>query len=307
MNPRPNAGRLSNMHRSLMRTIRLPRNVAQRLFGAPRPARSARQNVWVRLLISFRSAGPTEPGDDPSASALNQGVRVVLIPLARAYARLLRRFSTRDVFVPTDRIDWVTHLESNWQVVRDELDRLRAGFDLPALIDVIPGEQYVTDARWKMFMFRYFGRPIESNCSLCPRTAGLLDRIPGLISANFSVLEPGARIAAHHGIFAGVLRYHLGLIVPARANQCGLRVAGETRQWREGASLLFDDTHRHEAWNDTNEDRVVLLLDVKRPLPAPVRWVNDATVLLLSRMVMQPLAQVDRMIPQVALCKSNGS
>ena len=246
-------------------------------------------SIWGKLLVSFRSTAP--------AGLPGRGLRLAVLPLAGAYARLLRRFSAVDVFLPTAQLDWVRHLEANWQVIRDELDRLRTGHELPALVDVIPDEHYVADTRWRMFMFRYFGRPIAANCGLCPRTAALLEQVPGLISANFSVLEPGARIAPHHGIFAGVLRYHLGLIVPAHAEQCGLRVDGETREWRERASLLFDDTRRHEAWNDTEQDRVVLLLDVKRPLPAPLRWINDGVIGLLSRRVMPQLARVDRMIP----------
>ena len=58
------------------------------------------------------------------------------------------------------------------------------------------------------------------------------------------------------------------------------------RHWRRGASLLFDETRRHEAWNQSGGDRVVLLLDVKRPLPAPLRWCNDVRLDLLSRFVL---------------------
>jgi len=215
-------------------------------------------------------------------------LRLAVLPLARAYARVLRGFSTPHIFVPTDRIQWVGHLESNWRVIRAELDHLRSAFDVPALIDVIPGEQAVTDARWRMLHLRYFEQPIEQNCALCPRTAALLREIPGLISATFSILQPGARISPHRALFAGVLRYHLGLIVPARTDSCALRVGDEIRHWGEGSSLLFDDTRQHEAWNLTDEDRAVLLLDVKRPLPAPLRWLNDAALWVMSRIAIPP-------------------
>lgn len=285
-------------HRALWRAIILPFQTYRRPAGAP--PRPTAESLWARLLVSFRSTNPID-GTNPSGGALDQGLRVAVLPLARAYARVLRRWSVPDVFVATDQIEWVSRLEANWRVIRDELDRLRVGFDLPALIDVIPGEYGVADARWKMFIFRYFGRPVPENCALCPRTAELLGDVPGLISANFSVLQPGARIAAHHGIFAGVLRYHLGLIVPQHADLCGLRVGKDTRHWREGSSLLFDDTHEHEAWNLTDQDRIVLLLDVKRQVPAALRWLNDAVLSLLSRIIMPPLARVDRMIPNATL------
>ena len=259
----------------------------------PRPAVRSSSS---RLLASFRSAASA----GETASTLRERVlRRVAFGLACRYAELVRRVAGHEIFLPTDHIEWVAQLESHWRVIRDELDQLRGCFAMPALIDVIAGERGVADARWRAFLFCYFGKAIDPNCSLCPRTAALLRGIPGLLSAEFSVLEPGARIAPHHGIYAGTLRYHLGLIVPQEGDLCGLRVEDETRRWREGASLLFDDTRQHEAWNLAKRDRVVLLLDVKRRLPAPLSWLNDALLLVLSRFVMPPLVRVDRAIPTV--------
>ncbi len=280
------------------RTVQLPSRIYAHFFAGRSGWRSAVRNFWPKLLVSFRSGGAKGTGNEAGFAA--ELLRHVLLPVARGYARLLRRYSAGEVFVPTQPIAWVNHLEANWKMMRDELDRLRGGFELPALVEVIPGEQYVADKRWRMFIFRYFGRSIAENCALCPRTAALLEQVPGLISANFSVLQPGARLAAHHGLFAGVLRYHLGLIVPERADHCALRVDGEIRHWQEGASLLFDDTRRHEAWNATDQDRVILLLDVRRQLPRPLCWINDALLAVLSRLVMPQLASVERMLPSVA-------
>jgi len=255
----------------------------------------AADRIWSRWLIAFRASDPVRP-----ARRTVGVLRAAVFRLAAVYAQVLRRCTTQDSLVSTDRVEWVRLLESNWRVIRDELDCLRASFDLPALIDVIPGERGVADAGWEMFILRYFGRPIPENCALCPRTAALVEQVPGLLSANFSVLQPGTRIAPHHGIFAGVLRYHLGLIVPPRTDLCGIRIGDETRHWQEGTSLLFDDTRRHEAWNYTDQERTVLLLDVKRPLPAPLRWLNDCLLFLMSRLIMPPLARAERMIPAPA-------
>src|SRR5262249_12937981 len=82
-------------------------------------------------------------------------------------------------------------------------------------------------------------------------------------------------IPPHDGPYKGVLRYHLGLMVPnAPVDTVGIRVGGETHGWREGSSLVFDDTYQHEAWNETDETRVVLFLDVVRPLRQPMRACN---------------------------------
>jgi aspartyl/asparaginyl beta-hydroxylase (cupin superfamily) len=84
-------------------------------------------------------------------------------------------------------------------------------------------------------------------------------RAPSIL---FSLLKPGARIAAHNGMINTRLICHLPLIVPPG---CGFRVGNETREWEVGKLLIFDDTIEHEAWNDSEEDRVILIFDVWRP------------------------------------------
>jgi aspartyl/asparaginyl beta-hydroxylase (cupin superfamily) len=97
----------------------------------------------------------------------------------------------------------------------------------------------------------------------CPRTAALLlTHVPGLTTAGFSRLAPGTHIKPHVGWVETVYRLHMGLVVPP---DCALRVGAETRRWREGECLIFDDTVEHEAWNRSCEPRVVLLLDFLRP------------------------------------------
>jgi hypothetical protein len=79
-----------------------------------------------------------------------------------------------------------------------------------------------------------------------------------------------------------VLRYHLGLIVPEDAESCRIRVGDDFRHWEEGKSLIFDDTFNHEVWNDTDETRVVLFVDVLRPLPFPESAINRAIIKAIS-------------------------
>jgi len=81
-----------------------------------------------------------------------------------------------------------------------------------------------------------------------------------------------------YGPYKGVLRYHLGLIVPQDAEACRIRVGEDIRHWQEGKSMIFDDTFNHEVWNDTDETRVVLFVDVLRPLPEPDSTINRAIV-----------------------------
>jgi ornithine lipid ester-linked acyl 2-hydroxylase len=103
-------------------------------------------------------------------------------------------------------------------------------------------------------------------------------RIPGMTTARFSILSPRKHILDHRGPYKGVLRYHLGLIVPKETEACRIRVGEDFRHWEQGESMIFDDTYNHEVWNDTDETRVVLFVDVLRPLPSPWAQLNRAIV-----------------------------
>jgi ornithine lipid ester-linked acyl 2-hydroxylase len=78
---------------------------------------------------------------------------------------------------------------------------------------------------------------------------------PGLITVLFSILEPGKHLPAHRGPYNGVLRLHLGLIVPEPCERLGIRVENQIYRWREGEVVIFDDSYEHEAWNDTSDTR----------------------------------------------------
>ena len=122
-------------------------------------------------------------------------------------------------------------------------------------------EQHLYGKGWDVFGFYLFERKIPENCAVCPRTAEAVEQVPGMTTAGFSRLAPGTHIRPHVGYTDRVLRCHLGLIAPAG---CRLRVGEEVRPWEAGQCLVFDDTLEHEAWNDADTDRVVLLLDFKK-------------------------------------------
>jgi beta-hydroxylase len=115
---------------------------------------------------------------------------------------------------------------------------------------------------------------VDANCARCPRTTALLGQIPGLVTAFFSILSPHKRIPPHRGPYRGVVRCHLGLIIPDPPESCGISVGGQVRHWHEGETMFFDDGYEHSAWNDTGETRAVLFLDVIRPLRRPAAEVN---------------------------------
>jgi aspartyl/asparaginyl beta-hydroxylase (cupin superfamily) len=185
----------------------------------------------------------------------------------------------------TKNFPWIANLEANWEVIRREMEGVmpnRAG--LPALQDLSPLQNTITrDNVWKVFIFDAYGMKSQINRQRCPETAKLIDAIPDLEVAFFSVLEPGAHLTAHRGAYKGLIRAHLGLMVPEPNEQVRMQVGNEMIHWHEGKVVLFDDTSRHEVWNDTDGVRVVLLIDVPRPFPPVLAAVNKS-LLRLARL-----------------------
>ena len=171
---------------------------------------------------------------------------------------------------------WLTEMERHTAEIRAELiDVLRGDEGFRPFIEMRrdhPGSKYWEalnySPNWNAFFFYRDGQRFDANCARCPVTAGLLDTLPLSRVADhspetfFSVLKPGAHIPPHTGVINTRLVVHLPLIIPP---DCGIRVGTETRSWKEGECIVFDDTFEHEAWNKSDQTRVVLILDVWNP------------------------------------------
>lgn len=179
---------------------------------------------------------------------------------------------------------WTNLLEDNWISIRKEMESILPFHQsLPNLQD-IQQEQHVLnqDNHWKTFFLFGFGIKATLNCQLCPVTTSLLEQIPGMKTAFFSVLSPHKHIPAHKGIFKGIIRSHLGLIIPGKPGDCVMRIENENIYWQEGKTVVFDDTYEHEVWNNTSEVRVVLLIDVIRPFKSPLALINNKIINLIG-------------------------
>jgi beta-hydroxylase len=202
--------------------------------------------------------------------------------------RLVHRFSSvgRHRFFDPSAFAWIPRIEAGWTSIRDELRALlRERERIPSFEDIAPANTPggVRDDKWKSYWLYAYGRKAADNCRRCPETTRLIDTIPGIKTAFFSILAPGKHIPEHTGPYAGVLRYHLGLVVPRRKEACRIRVGSELAHWEEGRSLVFDDSYPHEVRNDTDEERVVLFVDFARPLPFPLSVLNEAVIWLAGR------------------------
>lgn len=182
---------------------------------------------------------------------------------------------------------WAAEIEREWKAIRAELDRVLARKDeLPGFHEIATDVATISQDRdWKTFLLAGYGIRSERNIALCPETWRIVQKIPGLKTAMFSIFEPGKHLPAHRGPYNGVLRLHLGLIVPEPREKVAIRVGPQVCHWEEGRALIFDDAYEHEAWNKSERTRVVLFVDFVKPLRFPANVINW---LLLNLAVFSP-------------------
>ena len=171
---------------------------------------------------------------------------------------------------------WLDHLEAASEAIGEELGavmRAERAELVPYVTydDAVPMQQWKPLNRsldWTAIHLLFRGDRVEANARHCPRTMELLARLPqpdlpgSGPNAMFSLLKPGTHIPPHHGVANFRLVCHLPLIVP---NDCWFRVGATRRKWIAGEAFVFDDTIEHEAANQSDELRVVLIFDVWHP------------------------------------------
>jgi ornithine lipid ester-linked acyl 2-hydroxylase len=172
---------------------------------------------------------------------------------------------------------WAMDIEREWHHIRAELDNLLTRKDeLPGFHEICGELRSISaDRDWKTFLFAGYGVNSDEAIRMCPETWRILQKIPGMKTAMFSVFEPGKHLKPHRGPYNGVLRLHLGLLVPRTPPRTvAIRVDDTICHWQEGKVLIFDDAYEHEAWNHSDETRVVLFVDFVKPLRFPASFVN---------------------------------
>ncbi len=112
---------------------------------------------------------------------------------------------------------------------------------------------------WKTYVFKFFCIDHLPNLNSCPTIAKLLARFPEIVTAEFSMLAPQSHILPHRGYTDKLLRAHLGMVLPS--GDIGIKVGDAVRKWKQNEWLVFDDSILHEAWNNTKENRIVLMID----------------------------------------------
>jgi aspartate beta-hydroxylase len=179
-------------------------------------------------------------------------------------------------FYPRADFPWLAEFEAATAQIREECERvLREDSDsLEPYISRpggVPLDQWAElnqSRKWSAFFLWRDGQRVDAHADRCPRTAALIAaspvaNVPGYApSAFFSILDRKSHIPAHTGVTNARLIVHLPLVVPA---QCRFRVGSDTREWREGEAWVFDDTIEHEAWNESDVPRAILIFDTWHP------------------------------------------
>lgn len=199
--------------------------------------------------------------------------------------RFLLRFAVAEEhqIFPNELFPWAASLAANWSVICDEAkDVLSDRMSVPSIREISADHDKIAiDEKWRSFFFWGYGLRVAANCARCPETARALERIPGLLTALYSVMLAGAHVPRHTGPTKAIITAHLGLIVPLRRENCHMRVGDADVVWEAGRLVIFDDMYPHEVWNDTDEDRIVLMLHVKRPLRFPGSVLRDLLFAML--------------------------
>lgn len=186
----------------------------------------------------------------------------------------------------------------NWEVIRDEALGLRDNNEFENTKDKTKSGYYDVGFRtfykygWCKFYLKWYGYTHNSAKRSCPETVKLIERIAQIKGAMFTLLPPGGKLTPHSDPFACSLRYHLGLETPNN-DECWINVDNQKVSWRDGEAILFDETYVHYVANNTDKHRLILMLDVERPMGIIGKVVNFFYRLLM-RMTIVPNDETDK-------------
>lgn len=186
-------------------------------------------------------------------------------------------------------------LKANVDVIRDEFKAISTSDHRQDIRDA-----GLAKSGWTVFsLFDASGNKIEANCARCPRTTAVVESLTGVNGNNpwtmayFSIMEPGTHVRRHRGPGNIRRRYHLGLEVPERDSY--LMVHNRIVSWRNNECIVFDDSYEHEVFHQSDQRRVVLIVDVPHPelTPAELEFFREFALVTqgagLSRDVYVPI------------------
>ncbi|MFE9931885.1 aspartyl/asparaginyl beta-hydroxylase domain-containing protein [Streptomyces sp. NPDC005533] len=181
-------------------------------------------------------------------------------------------------------------LDYQFDQIKAEVDKLIQARDVRPYGDIDPLRAAEVSENWRLYYAYMLGETNPEAYRDCPTFIDFAERTPRVVNAIIAILEPGVTLKAHKGPFAGILRYHLPLTVPVN-NPPRLRVDKEIHTWKEGEAILIDDTFEHEVYNESDGDRVMLIVDIRRPMGLVPDLVNRLSLRLKRKWAGQFIEQ----------------
>ncbi len=198
--------------------------------------------------------------------------------------------ASRPVFYDIDAVyPDLRELENHYDTIRGEVEAiLPSKQEIPQYHEADSTRSHISsgedpDRNWHVLMLYLMGEKPPENRALCPETSRLLDAIPDLYQCFVSILEPLTSVPPHATTYGGYLRYHLPLIVPEERPPT-MRVKDQMHTWSEREAILFDDSWDHEVFNECQSIRVILVVDLLRPMPRIADCLNRLT----TRCILRP-------------------
>ncbi|AWB67631.1 aspartyl/asparaginyl beta-hydroxylase domain-containing protein [Saccharobesus litoralis] len=182
-------------------------------------------------------------------------------------------------YVSTDSFENLALLQQNWQVIAQEANALMDAGYFSKTTDKNNNSFYDVGFRtfykygWSKFYCSWYGTTLNSAREYCPQTVALLEQIPSVNGAMFTLLPAKSQLTRHSDPLACSLRYHLGLNTP-NSDECFISVDGEKQSWRDGKHFMFDETFLHYVENNTDDKRLILMCDIERPMGPIGKGVN---------------------------------
>lgn len=192
---------------------------------------------------------------------------------------LFTQLRAKQPIINLDKFHELDEIQNNWEVIKEEVVDLyrQRYFELTkkpesdGSYDI--GFRTFFKYGWSKFYIKWYGYTHESAKQLCPRTVKILENMPSINGAMFTLMPPGSQLTRHLDPIACSLRYHLGLDTP-NSDDCYINIDGVSYSWRNGEALLFDETYLHYAKNNSDQYRLILMCDVERPMNCIGRFIN---------------------------------
>jgi beta-hydroxylase len=154
------------------------------------------------------------------------------------------------------------YIKENYKVIKEEIeDYFKGNSQLVHKPGLIPHKSY-EGIGWSSIALYVFGFKRSSHCRHFPKITKIIEAIPAMTSAQISIMKPGAYMKPHIDDTSAIVRIHLGIMIPGILPDVGLRMCGKEVSWKEGELLMLSSMRPHCAWNKTNLNRIIFIVDI---------------------------------------------